>query len=60
MGPAPPPSSAPAPMKHALFTAALLTCALVCYGLGLERGGLALLGLGAVCELWFWVRVVRR
>lgn len=47
-------------MKHTLFTAALLACAIVCYGFGLDRGGMVLLGLGAVCELWFWVRVVRR
>lgn len=47
-------------MKRHILTAALLATALACYGLGLHRGGLALLGVGALCELWFWVRVVRR
>lgn len=44
-------------MKHHLATAALLIAALVCYGLGLESGGHALIWLGAGMELWFWARV---
>lgn len=43
-------------MKRHLVTAAILLAALVFYGLGLARGGLALLVLGAALELWFWVR----
>lgn len=47
-------------MTHHLLTVALLAAALACYGLGLADGGAALLLLGAVCELGFWVRVLRR
>ncbi len=47
-------------MKHHLLTAALLLAALVLYGVGISGGGSLLLAAGATCELWFWVRVIRR
>lgn len=47
-------------MKHHLLTAALLAAALGFYAGGLRDGGHALLALGGLCELGFWVRVVRR
>jgi hypothetical protein len=46
-------------MTRHLITATLLVAALACYGFGLAKGGHALLLLGGVCELGFWVRVFR-
>ena len=47
-------------MKQHLLTAALLLAALVFYSVGVSSGGSLLLAAGAACELWFWVRVLRR
>ena len=45
------------PMKHHLFTAAILIAALVLYGGGMTSGASVLFVAGAACELWFWVRI---
>jgi hypothetical protein len=46
-------------MRHHLFTAAILSVALVLYAIGMSGGGSVLLAAGAACELWFWVRAFR-
>lgn len=45
-------------MKYPLVSAALLGAALVLQTAGFG-GGMALLGAGVACEVWFWMRVVR-
>ena len=46
-------------MKHHLLTVAILLAAVMLYVMGMgERGSLLLL-VGAVLELWFWVRAIR-
>ena len=45
-------------MKYHLLSAALLGAALVLETAGFG-GGVALLGAGVVCEVWFWMRVLR-
>lgn len=47
-------------MKQAGWTVSLLLAAIVCYATGASMDIMALLLAGAVCELWFWVRAVRR
>jgi len=46
-------------VKYHLFTAALLLAALVLYSVGLRSGGMVVFVVGAACELWFWLRVIR-
>ena len=46
--------------KQAGLTVSLLLAAVVCYATGASMDIMALLVAGAVCELWFWVRAVRR
>lgn len=46
-------------MKHQLFTATLLIAALGLYCAGMTSGGSALFLAGAMCELWFWARMLR-
>lgn len=46
-------------MKHHLVTAAILSLALMLYGIGMRGGGLALLAAGVACEWWFWVHALR-
>jgi hypothetical protein len=48
------------PVKHYLLLVALLLAALVCYGVGLVDGSIALFAVGAVLELSFWFRLFRR
>jgi hypothetical protein len=45
-------------MKYHLVSAALLGAALVLESAGFGAG-VALLGAGVACEVWFWTRVVR-
>jgi hypothetical protein len=47
-------------MKHHLLTAAILVAALVFYGLGFTRLGLAAVLAGGAFELWFWARLLSR
>ena len=47
-------------MKHHLTTLAILLAALVFYGLGFSRLGIAAVVAGGVLELWFWVRLFSR
>ena len=47
-------------MKHHLITVAILLAALMCYGLGYSRLGLAAVVAGGALELWFWVRLFSR
>jgi hypothetical protein len=47
-------------VKHYLLLVALLLAALVCYGVGLVDGSIALFAVGAVLELSFWFRLFRR
>ena len=47
------------PMRHHVFTVALLLAALGFYAAGMSGGGMALLLLGGGLELWFWVRAMR-
>jgi hypothetical protein len=44
-------------MKYHLITAALLLLALVFYALGYSGFGWLAIAVGAVFELWFWVRL---
>jgi len=46
-------------MRRHLLTTALLILALLCYTLGAAAQGTALLVLGGVAELFFWIRLVR-
>ena len=47
------------PMRHHVFTVAILLAALGFYAAGMSGGGMALLLLGGGLELWFWVRAMR-
>ena len=46
-------------MKYHVLTVAVLLASLALYAVGMQAGGLLLMLLGAVLELWFWVRVLR-
>ena len=46
-------------MNHHVVTAALLVTALVLYVLGMRSGSAVVFLVGAACELWFWVRLIR-
>lgn len=47
-------------MSNHLITCGFLLAAVVLYGLGLGLPATALVVLGALCELVFWVRLLRR
>ena len=47
------------PMRHHVFTVAILLAALGFYAAGMSGGGMVLLLLGGGLELWFWVRAMR-
>lgn len=44
-------------MKYHLVSAAILLAALILYGLGSSSAGNLAFIVGAVCELWFWLRL---
>jgi hypothetical protein len=46
-------------MKYHLISASLLGAAFVLETMGFAGGGVALLGAGVGCEIWFWMSVVR-
>jgi hypothetical protein len=46
-------------MNHHLFTIAIFIVALVLYGVGMTSGASVCFAVGAVCELWFWGRLLR-
>ena len=46
-------------MKYHVLTVALLLMALVLYVVGMRSGGAVAFVVGAACELWFWVRLIR-
>lgn len=46
-------------MKSHLLTILVLVGALICYGVALDGAGLALFFIGAVLEVWFWIRAVQ-
>jgi hypothetical protein len=47
-------------VKHYLLLVSLLLAALVCYGVGLVNGSIALFVVGVAFELSFWLRLFRR
>lgn len=47
-------------MHRHLITAAILLLAIALYSFGMSGGSALLFAAGAVLELWFWVRVLRR
>jgi hypothetical protein len=47
-------------MKRHLITVALLLVAIAFYLVGLAGVGVLALAVGAVFEIWFWVRVLVR
>ena len=46
-------------MHRHLVTSLILLVAVLLYALGFTGGGAALVGVGAVFELWFWTRALR-
>lgn len=46
-------------MQHHTITILILLAATVCYTLSFVIGAYALFTVGAMLELWFWVRLVR-
>jgi hypothetical protein len=47
-------------MKYHLISTLLIVAALMLETVGFAGGGIALLGAGVGCEIWFWVRVAHR
>jgi hypothetical protein len=46
-------------MKHHIVTAVLMLVAIALYYFGLNGFSLLAFALGAVFELWFWVRIAQ-
>ena len=46
-------------MKYHLMSASFLGAAVVLETVGFAGGSVLVLGVGAGCEVWFWMRVVR-